>query len=71
MLNWPHDFGPMAWQHPLTEVYSSAKPSASGLAAEESEKGLGPYTLLQGHWPTDLQKRSTSPKFQHPLREAS
>lgn len=49
MLNWPHDFGPMAWQHPLSEVYSSAKPSASGLAAKESEKGLGPYTLLQGH----------------------
>ena len=45
MLNWPHDFGPMAWQHSLTEVYSSAKPSASGLAAKESEKGLGPYTL--------------------------
>lgn len=71
MLSWSRYFGPVAWQLPLTEVYSSTKRSASGLAAKESEKGLGPYTLFQGHWSIDLKKRFTSPKFHHPQRGAS
>lgn len=40
MLSWPRYFGPVAWQLPLTEVYSSTKRSASGLAAKEWE-GVG------------------------------